>query len=178
MLMSAAFMLSALLQFALSLVVAAILGPGEFGLYALVLSGGVLLQTFAFEWLRLCAARFHHKEAGEALARSLWRKTGYIGFAALATSSLLAAAGIPYGRYYALVPILALIKHRHPHNRTPSPNRAHLCAPLWRDLFQGALYPLFGALSHSNPEADSSGAACALRGPLLTASSRPETPIG
>ncbi|MCA0407315.1 MAG: hypothetical protein LCH39_14325 [Proteobacteria bacterium] len=109
MLMSAAFMLSALLQFALSLVVAAILGPGEFGLYALVLSGGVLLQTFAFEWLRLCAARFHHKEAGEALARSLWRKTGYIGFAALATSSLLAAAGIPYGRYYALVPILALI---------------------------------------------------------------------
>lgn len=108
MLMSATFLLSALLQFALALVVAAILGPNEFGLYALVLSGAVLLQTFAFDWLRLCAARFHHREASSALQAALWRKTGGIGVVMLALAGAAAAFAPDHRWHYAGVPLLAL----------------------------------------------------------------------
>ena len=62
--MPAAFLASALIQFVLGLVVAWLLGPAEFGYYALALAGAVLVQTFVFEWLRLAATRFHHVEAG------------------------------------------------------------------------------------------------------------------
>lgn len=109
MLMSAAFMLSALLQFALSLVVAAILGPGEFGLYALVLSGAVLLQTFAFDWLRLCAARFHHAEADPALSAALWRRTALVATGLVVAGGVIALALPDHRWHYALVPVIALI---------------------------------------------------------------------
>lgn len=109
MLMSAAFMLSALLQFALALVVAAILGPGEFGLYALVLSAGVLLQTFALDWLRLCAARFHHAGAAPALRRHLWRLTLLIGLGVVVLGALAAPFMPNHHWHYGLVGGLALI---------------------------------------------------------------------
>ncbi len=109
MLMSAAFIFSALLQFALSLMVAAILGPDEFGLYALVLAAAVLTQTFALEWLRLCAARFHHPGAPPALARRLWRFTLLIGLGLLAAGASVAALLAQHRWHYLLVAALALI---------------------------------------------------------------------
>jgi O-antigen/teichoic acid export membrane protein len=63
MTMSAAFLVSALVQFLLGLVVAWLLGPVEFGVYALVVAAGILLQTLCFEWLRLAATRFFHAGA-------------------------------------------------------------------------------------------------------------------
>jgi O-antigen/teichoic acid export membrane protein len=70
--MSAAFLLSALVQFMLGLVVAWLLGPAEFGAYALAVAAGILLQTVCFEGLRLAATRFHHAGV-PALRRRLLR---------------------------------------------------------------------------------------------------------
>lgn len=53
------FILNSLLNFAIGLLVARYLGPGEYGQYALALSIAVVVQTFAFDWLRLCATRFY-----------------------------------------------------------------------------------------------------------------------
>jgi O-antigen/teichoic acid export membrane protein len=58
MLMSLAFLASALVQFGLGLVLAALLGPGEFGLYAIGFAAAVLAQTLFYEPLRLAITRF------------------------------------------------------------------------------------------------------------------------
>jgi O-antigen/teichoic acid export membrane protein len=64
MLMSAAFLASALIQFALGLVLAAMLGPVEFGLYALAFAASVIGQTLVFEWVRLSITRYQGSGAG------------------------------------------------------------------------------------------------------------------
>ncbi|MBN8533770.1 MAG: hypothetical protein J0L51_06730 [Rhizobiales bacterium] len=58
MLMSSAFLVSALVQFALGLLMAAMLGPVEFGLYALAFAASVIGQALVFEWVRLSITRF------------------------------------------------------------------------------------------------------------------------
>ncbi len=58
MLMSAAFLFSALVQFGLGLVLAALLGPVEFGVYAIGFAAAVVLQTLLYEALRLSITRF------------------------------------------------------------------------------------------------------------------------
>lgn len=73
MLMSAAFMFSALVQFALGLVVAFLLGPAQFGVYALGIAAAVLGQTLGFEWIRLAITRFHDGREGEGLRQRLDR---------------------------------------------------------------------------------------------------------
>lgn len=60
--MSAAFLVSALVQFGLGLLLAAMLGPVEFGLYAIGFAAAVLVQTLLFEAIRLAITRF----AGQA----------------------------------------------------------------------------------------------------------------
>lgn len=62
--MSAAFLASALVQFALGLVMAAMLGPAEFGLYALAFAASVIGQTLVFEWIRLSITRYQGSGAG------------------------------------------------------------------------------------------------------------------
>lgn len=64
MLMSAAFLASALVQFALGLVMAAMLGPAEFGLYALAFAASVIGQTLLFEWVRLSITRYQGSGVG------------------------------------------------------------------------------------------------------------------
>lgn len=94
--MSAAFVLSALVQFLLGLVVAWLLGPAEFGAYALAVAAGILLQTLAFEWLRLAATRFFH-----AGAAGLRRRLVLAFLASVAVALLVAAMGwrfLPSGR--------------------------------------------------------------------------------
>lgn len=68
MLMSSAFLVSALVQFALGLLMAAMLGPVEFGLYALAFAASVIGQTLVFEWARLSITRFEGSGA-EVTAR-------------------------------------------------------------------------------------------------------------
>lgn len=64
MLMSLAFLASALVQFALGLVMAAMLDPAEFGLYALAFAASVIGQTLVFEWVRLAITRYQGSGAG------------------------------------------------------------------------------------------------------------------
>lgn len=55
----AIFLVNAALSFALSLVVAHLVGPDAFGRYAVALSLSVIVNTALFEWLRLSATRFY-----------------------------------------------------------------------------------------------------------------------
>ena len=58
----AAFLVNAGLNFALGLLVAKFLGPDEFGRYAVAMAVAVVINTVAFEWLRLSATRFYSEE--------------------------------------------------------------------------------------------------------------------
>jgi O-antigen/teichoic acid export membrane protein len=86
MLMSAAFLASALIQFALGLVMAAMLGPAEFGLYALAFAASVIGQTLVFEWIRLSITRYQGSGA------SVSARLGMILLALMALMLALAAA--------------------------------------------------------------------------------------
>jgi hypothetical protein len=59
MIFVAIFLLNAALSFALSLVVAHLVGPESFGRYAVALSISVVINTTVFEWLRLSTTRFY-----------------------------------------------------------------------------------------------------------------------
>ena len=51
----AAFILNAGLNFVLGLLIAKLLGPADFGRFALATTGAIVLNTVLFEWLRLSA---------------------------------------------------------------------------------------------------------------------------
>jgi O-antigen/teichoic acid export membrane protein len=55
----AAYVVNAALNLALGLLLADILGPADFGRFALGIAGSVVLTTLFFEWLRLSATRFY-----------------------------------------------------------------------------------------------------------------------
>lgn len=61
--MMAPFILNSLLNFVVSLLVAAFLGPAEYGRFALAVSVGIVVQTLFFDWLRLAATRFYSEQA-------------------------------------------------------------------------------------------------------------------
>lgn len=66
MLMISTFAFNAVANFALGLGVAWFLGAEQFGIYALIVAGGMVLQTLLFEWLRLSANRFYgQKQAAD-----------------------------------------------------------------------------------------------------------------
>jgi O-antigen/teichoic acid export membrane protein len=92
MLMSAAFLASALVQFALGLLMAAMLGPKEFGLYALAFAASVIGHTLVFEWVRLSITRYQGSGAGVAarLDRAL---IGLIATTLLGAALVYALAG-------------------------------------------------------------------------------------
>lgn len=98
----AIFLVNAALSFALSLVVAYMVGPEAFGRYAVALSLSVVINTAVFEWLRLSTTRFYSERA-EA-ERPEVRRTLDIAYAVscalivLVTAVLLAAGpdlGLP-----------------------------------------------------------------------------------
>lgn len=133
--MPAAFLASALIQFVLGLVVAWLLGPAEFGYYALALAGAVLMQTFIFEWLRLAATRFHHAEAGRAFASVLLR-----WFAGIAAALLILALAVAvFGGERRLLYVFALLT-------AIATGFADLRAAMLRAEFRGSAYALFLAL--------------------------------
>lgn len=106
--MSAAFLASALLQFALGLVVAWLLGPAEFGAYALALAAAILVQTVVFEWIRLSATRFHHAGEGNQLARRLTRAWAQLSGVMLFAAILLLVFGGARRWLFCLVPLIAI----------------------------------------------------------------------
>ncbi len=55
----AAFVVNALFNFLIGLVVAKFLGPEEYGRFALALALGLVIQTAVFDWIRLAAIRFY-----------------------------------------------------------------------------------------------------------------------
>ena len=93
------FLLNAGLNFAVGLVVAAILGPASYGRYAVWASTGALLATGLFEWLRLSTARFYgdaQRSAAPALRPTL--DAAYRVLTLLLVAGGVLALGLP-GRF-------------------------------------------------------------------------------
>lgn len=66
MILLGAFALNALASFALGLLVAKLLGPEDFGRFALGMACAVALNNLVFEWLRLSATRFYSSRVRDA----------------------------------------------------------------------------------------------------------------
>ncbi|MCG5247220.1 lipopolysaccharide biosynthesis protein [Methylorubrum extorquens] len=93
----AAFVLNAGLNFILGIAIARMLGPADFGRFALATAGAVVLNTILFEWLRLSATRFYSARVREAepwIRQGLDRAYWVIALALFATAALCAGLGI------------------------------------------------------------------------------------
>ncbi|KQQ23821.1 teichoic acid transporter [Methylobacterium sp. Leaf123] len=93
----AAFVLNAGLNFVLGIAIARMLGPADFGRFALATAGAVVLNTILFEWLRLSATRFYSARVREAepwIRHGLDRAYCVIALALFATAALCAGLGI------------------------------------------------------------------------------------
>ncbi|MGV7032213.1 lipopolysaccharide biosynthesis protein [Methylobacterium symbioticum] len=90
----AAFVLNAGLNFVLGLILAKLLGPADFGLFALATAGAIVLNTVLFEWLRLSATRFY---SGRVRVDEPWIRHGLDRAYALVGLGLIAAAAISLG---------------------------------------------------------------------------------
>ena len=87
----AAFILNAGLNFVLGLVIAKLLGPADFGRFALATAGAIVLNTILFEWLRLSATRFY---SGRVRADAPWIRHGLDRAYAILAVLLFAAAAL------------------------------------------------------------------------------------
>ena len=95
----ATFLVNAGLSFALSLVLASLLGPDAFGRYAIGLSIAVTINTVLFEWLRLSTSRFQSERAQvetPAIRRTI-ELTYWLSGAGLAALTAAALAVEPSG---------------------------------------------------------------------------------
>jgi O-antigen/teichoic acid export membrane protein len=95
-----AFILNAGLNFVLGLLIAKLLGPAEFGLFALATAGAVVANTVLFEWLRLSATRFY---SARVRAQEPWIRQGLdrayavMGVALFVAALVCAALGVGSG---------------------------------------------------------------------------------
>lgn len=95
------FVINAGLNLVLGLAVAGVLGPAEYGRFALASMLAIVLCTALFDWLRLSTTRFAGEAgAGESLRASLFAGYGTValtvfGIALLADCFELGLAGIP-----------------------------------------------------------------------------------
>ncbi|MCJ2143846.1 lipopolysaccharide biosynthesis protein [Methylobacterium sp. E-066] len=96
----AAFVINAGLNFVLGLLIAQLLGPADFGRFALATTGAIVLNTVLFEWLRLSATRFY---SGRVRVDEPWIRHGLdraylrIGLLLLAAAALCGAFGFGGG---------------------------------------------------------------------------------
>ncbi len=110
------FFLNAAANFALGVVLGALLGPAEFGRYATVALAATTLGGAMFDWLRLSSLRFSgDSEARVGVAASL--DAGYLLMMALLYLSFgaLALVGVDFGLpppMLALTPLAAVALHR------------------------------------------------------------------
>ena len=108
MVMSLAFVISALIQFALGLVIASMLGPALFGVHALGVAAAVLGQTLAFEWIRLSITRFYHDGQDPAFKAKLEKAGMLLAAGAVLLSVLAFILGGEQRVVYAMLPLVAL----------------------------------------------------------------------
>ncbi len=95
-----AFVINAGLNFVLGLLIAKLLGPADFGRFALATTGAILLNTVLFEWLRLSATRFYSGRVRRdepwirhGLDRAYWR----IGLLLAAAAAVCGGFGLGEG---------------------------------------------------------------------------------
>ena len=94
MMLVVVFLINASLSFALSLLLAFLIGPDGFGRYAIGLAVTLVVNTALFEWLRLSTTRFY-SERTRAEAPSVRRTLdlAYLAGAAILAAATLAALG-------------------------------------------------------------------------------------
>ncbi len=96
----AAFVINAGLNFVLGLLIAKLLGPADFGRFALATTGASVLNTVLFEWLRLSATRFY---SGRVRHDEPWIRHGLdraycrLGLLLAAAAALCGALGLGEG---------------------------------------------------------------------------------
>jgi O-antigen/teichoic acid export membrane protein len=136
------FLLNAVANFLLGIVLSALLGPAEFGRYATIALGATTLATASFDWLRLSSIRFSGSyEDREATAASL--DAGYIamiGVSVVCVLALLAARrklGLE-ASLLALTPFMAIAYAR-----------SDYFAALMRARDQGRAFAVLAATRHS-----------------------------
>lgn len=88
------FVVNAALNFALGLLVALVLGPEQFGLYAIGAALMVFVNAAALDWLKLSAIRFYTGGGPEALALKLSLDTMVAGVSIGLSGLLLAALAL------------------------------------------------------------------------------------
>ena len=116
MLFAVVFFLNSAANFALGIVLSALLGPAEFGRYATVALAAITLAGAAFDWLRYSTLRFAG-EPGERAGVAASLEASYLGvMALLALAVILAlATGVTFGLTPALLvltPLLAVALNR------------------------------------------------------------------
>jgi O-antigen/teichoic acid export membrane protein len=136
------FLLNAVANFLLGIILSALLGPAEFGRYATVALGAATLATTSFDWLRLSSIRFSASyENREATSASL--DAGYIAMIGVSVVTVFAllGAGLNFGlpaSLLALTPFMAIAYARSDYFA------AHMRA---RD--QGRAFAVLAATRHS-----------------------------
>lgn len=90
MLIALPFIANSVLSFVVGLLVAKLLGPTEYGKFALAFSIAVVVETLAFEWLRLSALRFYSES--ERRTHPQIRATLNAAFGAVAAALFSGAA--------------------------------------------------------------------------------------
>ncbi len=93
----AAFVVNAVINLALGLLLAQVLGPADFGRFAIGTAGAVALNTLLFEWLRLSATRFYSERVRQAepWIRGMLDRAYLATIVGLLGAALLALAGRP-----------------------------------------------------------------------------------
>lgn len=102
------FGINAVANFALGLGVAWFLGAEQFGIYALIVAGGMVLQTLLFEWLRLSANRFYGKKQAEADPNLYATLNFGTGLVAIALSVIAIALYVTDGAFGIAATVAAL----------------------------------------------------------------------
>ncbi|KQP22245.1 teichoic acid transporter [Methylobacterium sp. Leaf102] len=95
-----AFVLNAGLNFVLGLLIAKLLGPADFGLFALATAGAIVANTVLFEWLRLSATRFYSARVRDQepwIRQGLDRAYVVLGAGLLAAALVCAGFGVEAG---------------------------------------------------------------------------------
>lgn len=101
-----AFVVNALFNFVIGLIVAKFLGPEEYGRFALALALGLVIQTAVFDWIRLSAIRFYSQRTRQDEPQV--RATLDTAFAVLAVGltvvvSAVLMSGMDFGLSHALI---------------------------------------------------------------------------
>lgn len=94
------FVLNAAINLGLGLVVAAVLGPGDYGRFAIGMTVAMVVSTGLFDWLRLSTTRYYGEQCRIAepdLRATL--DTAYLAFGVLLGAALIAALllGLDFG---------------------------------------------------------------------------------